>query len=831
MNSSFDISDDYDFMDNKNNENNNNKNNNLIDTKMDDNNDSSIELSLDLDLESSDDNNQKQTLNKRFENHISPTSNYTKIPNHKLINGKLQVFDCPNPTGRVLRLNEVENLSIIDIDINHDKNELMDEKEAEILKNEIIEKCISKNYLLVESPSGGFHIYCNSGNDWINYIKDNKLNSRITKIGIKKGFDLDLFTSSYPDSSTSSSVTMVPTSVKYENCDEIKTSKFINGNYDMEINYEMMDVLKEFKWMSYIEKWVENKNKKNKNKYSSNNNDIDNVYNNWDQLDWNDDQIKVLVDGICGFEVHNYTNTGDNCDHEVSLMPLFKALNCIENQELRRKAYNKSYKLCTDNAEENFERAKKNNKDKKTSLTMLIKILKNFNHNYYLNNVVPIYKNAEALINKIDLNDSFNLIDFKKKARNRCYSKLSEAIVDLSRLIRIINNEDNNFIIKMKDEESKLSKIGFTTYASMKTKLKEIVLYTNENGKKITAWNCYEEYNSDLSIHGVTWYSEDPNYYSHFHGFRYKPVNNGKSQIFIDFIKNIICNDNQEVFEYVINWIAYLIQKIDKKLPTAIVLTGMPGCGKTTFTNVLSKLLYGYSNDNVNDIKLITGGFNGLNENKKLIICNELKNVGEERFANFDVLKSLITETSIIINEKFIRARPAKNIASYIFVSNYSVPIKIEDGDRRYLCIEANSSKSNDRQYWKELYKTIDSDEFYEDLMYYFTSIDISEYVPQSIPITKEKINARKVCENIYDEYIYELFDKLNSQDGYSSRDLQLFIKDKSINDKSIKLRSMQAKLNKVCEIKRKIEIDGSKLRYYKLKDEYVKHYENIDLY
>ena len=461
---------------------------------------------------------------------------------------------------------------------------------------------------------------------------------------------------------------------------------------------------------------------------------------------------------------------------------------------------------------------------------MLIKILKNFNHDYYLNNVVPIYKNAEALINKIDLNDSFNLIDFKKKARNGCYGNLSEAIVDLSRLIRIINNEDNNFIIKMKDEESKLSKIGFTTYASMKTKLKEIVLYTNENDKKITAWNCYEEYNSDLSIHGVTWYSEDPNYYSHFHGFRYKPVNNGKSQIFIDFIKNIICNDNQEVFEYVINWIAYLIQKIDKKLPTAIVLTGMPGCGKTTFTNVLSKLLYGYSNDNVNDIKLITGGFNGLNENKKLIICNELKNVGEERFANFDVLKSLITETSIIINEKFIRARPAKNIASYIFVSNYSVPIKIEDGDRRYLCIEANSSKSNDRQYWKELYKIIDSDEFYEDLMYYFTSIDISEYVPQSIPITKEKINARKVCENIYDEYIYELFDKLNSQDGYSSRDLQLFIKDKSINDKSIKLRSMQAKLNKVCEIKRKIEIDGSKLRYYKLKDEYVKHYENIDL-
>ena len=86
------------------------------------------------------------------------------------------------------------------------------------------------------------------------------------------------------------------------------------------------------------------------------------------------------------------------------------------------------------------------------------------------------------------------------------------------------------------------------------------------------------------------------------------------------------------------------------------------------------------------------------------------------------------------------------------------------------------------------------------------------------------------MCENIYDELIYELFDRLNSQEGYSAEDLRRFIINKQSEDKNIKLRTMQSKLNKICEIKRKTDIDGSKIRYYKLKPEYIDHYKEFNL-
>ena len=161
---------------------------------------------------------------------------------------------------------------------------------------------------------------------------------------------------------------MVPTSVKYENSDEIKTSEFINGNYDMIINYDMMDVLIDSGWFKIIDDYVKNKNNKNnKNNIENknieniiqnnnnennnkNNNNYNNIYSNWDQLDWNDENIKKLIDGLFNFNIHNYTNTGDNCDNEISLMPLFKSLNCIENELLREEAYSKSYLLCTNKA-------------------------------------------------------------------------------------------------------------------------------------------------------------------------------------------------------------------------------------------------------------------------------------------------------------------------------------------------------------------------------------------------------------------------------------------------------------------------------------------------
>ena len=42
------------------------------------------------------------------------------------------------------------------------------------------------------------------------------------------------------------------------------------------------------------------------NNMTCNNNNYNNIYNNWDQLDWNDENIKKLIDGLfIGFRINS----------------------------------------------------------------------------------------------------------------------------------------------------------------------------------------------------------------------------------------------------------------------------------------------------------------------------------------------------------------------------------------------------------------------------------------------------------------------------------------------------------------------------------------------
>ncbi|KAH7831198.1 putative Poxvirus D5 protein [Monocercomonoides exilis] len=161
--------------------------------------------------------------------------------------------------------------------------------------------------------------------------------------------------------------------------------------------------------------------------------------------------------------------------------------------------------------------------------------------------------------------------------------------------------------------------------------------------------------------------------------------NNEIIKPFLDFTREVIVNDNDELYQYILCWISSIIQNPGEKTKTSLVLKGLQGIGKNVWTNELAELLAGYSCPNVIEIAELTGQFNSIVEVKMLIVLNELKNVGDDRTANFDALKKIITDSTIRINEKNQPRRTAENVANFIFVTNYTYPVKIEIGDRRYV--------------------------------------------------------------------------------------------------------------------------------------------------
>ncbi|KAA6376018.1 MAG: hypothetical protein EZS28_028456 [Streblomastix strix] len=142
-----------------------------------------------------------------------------------------------------------------------------------------------------------------------------------------------------------------------------------------------------------------------------------------------------------------------------------------------------------------------------------------------------------------------------------------------------------------------------------------------------------------------------------------------------------------------------------------------------------------YSSKNITDIDDFVGKFNTAIENKMLAIANEMKNFGVSRMSNMDALKSIITESSFEINEKYVSKQEVENVVNIMIVTNNIYPLKIENSDRRYVVCECSPVRRGNLAYFTTLCNSFDED-FYNNLFTFFMTRDISQFNPRNIPLT-----------------------------------------------------------------------------------------------
>ena len=87
---------------------------------------------------------------------------------------------------------------------------------------------------------------------------------------------------------------------------------------------------------------------------------------------------------------------------------------------------------------------------------------------------------------------------------------------------------------------------------------------------------------------------------SYFHGFKYRKLAQINHELIDDYLRLIregISDNNQELNEYIIKWIANIIQNPGIKNEVGLMLIGNQGTGKTVFTRTLNELFSGYSEE------------------------------------------------------------------------------------------------------------------------------------------------------------------------------------------------------------------------------------------
>ena len=160
----------------------------------------------------------------------------------------------------------------------------------------------------------------------------------------------------------------------------------------------------------------------------------------------------------------------------------------------------------------------------------------------------------------------------------------------------------------------------------------------------------------------------------------YKP-NNLEFPTIKKLILNIVGN-NEEYYTYFNKWLGWQIQHPLSRLPTAIILQGEQGTGKTKFCELVLKKIFDKNFTEISQAE-INQDHNDYMMGKQLIVANEVIH-NDNKYLVPDKLKNMVTDEFLTINQKFKDLKYMRNYAQFIFVSNNSVPIKVESGDRRY---------------------------------------------------------------------------------------------------------------------------------------------------
>jgi hypothetical protein len=237
-------------------------------------------------------------------------------------------------------------------------------------------------------------------------------------------------------------------------------------------------------------------------------------------------------------------------------------------------------------------------------------------------------------------------------------------------------------------------------------------------------------------------------------GFQSNPIkNDALIKPILHHIKHIWANNIPERFNYIINWLAHIIQEPWKKNGTVLVLIGAQGCGKNILCNFLMENLIGEKYcTTINDLNAITKRFNCLLEHKLLITLDEVSNIEKNYHKTFDILKSLITEKTQKIERKGIDPITIDDYCNYIMLSNNYYPVKVEGMDRRYAIFDCSNKYIGNRKYFQDL-KNVFTQDVANAFIHFLKNIDITNADLSKIP--ESKIRNELIQRSIPDTLIF----------------------------------------------------------------------------
>jgi hypothetical protein len=309
-----------------------------------------------------------------------------------------------------------------------------------------------------------------------------------------------------------------------------------------------------------------------------------------------------------------------------------------------------------------------------------------------------------------------------------------------------------------------------------------------------------------------------PNVYNTFKGYEAEKIELQNTDIENSYImkhfKTVMCDNNAEVFNYVIKYFCNLLQHPNKKANTALIFKSIQGAGKDTILNWFGNNILGneyYINTESAD--LIFGRFNSNISNKILVVLNEAS--GKDTYTINEKIKNAITRDINEIECKGKETFKNTNNIGYIFLTNNDNPVKVPHDDRRFTGIECNGELANNKEYFTALYEEIKSKKYDRAFYNYFMSVDITSYdFTNNRPITDFYNNMKETNLPIIAKFFEHIVDSNSNEEEIKFKANELFIMfNEFIKQNNYKVEYTSTKFG--IDIKTYKGIEKKKLRLY----------------
>ena len=272
--------------------------------------------------------------------------------------------------------------------------------------------------------------------------------------------------------------------------------------------------------------------------------------------------------------------------------------------------------------------------------------------------------------------------------------------------------------------------------------------------------------------------------YNTFDGFHAPTLVDADKTVDVGNFKTLIwnlCDENEEMNTYVMNYIAHMFQYPNKLPEEIIVFKSWTGTGKDTLVRTLQLLMGTKYVAITEEPDHIFGQFNETMKSKLCVFLNEME--GRHGINYQEKLKGHSTSRHNRVNAKFEKPLIESNHCRLFVNSNNENPVNVQMNDRRFVICQAGyklvaNTKDPEhakfvKAFWNKYYDDLREDDWVASLYeYLFNGIDLTDWDSRKVPggIAKELMRSKNINPLYF--YLQQLMNDTTKKDvGWNCTD------------------------------------------------------------